>query len=127
MVKRLRDFDKAMENEIAFDLNERLCRWRRALRNQPAILEEDIQELESHLSDTMDDLLTSGLNREEAFLVGTHRIGHPAALADQFCCAAPTAVWKERAQWMVLGILSWWMASGLAKVGTGTYRSRMRL
>jgi hypothetical protein len=107
-----------MEKKDHFDLTERLRHWRSALRNRPAIREEDIEELESHLRDTMDALLKSGLSQEEAFLVGAHRVGHPAELEDQFGCAHPAALWKDRAQWMVLGILFLWMASGLATVGT---------
>lgn len=107
-----------MENETAFDLNERLHQWRSTLKNRSAIREGDIEELESHLIDTMDALSQSGLSPEEAFLVGAHRVGHPLALDDQFGRVKPGAVWKERAQWMVLGILSLWMASGLAKVVT---------
>jgi hypothetical protein len=118
MAQRLRNFDEVMENETTFNLNERLHHWRRALKNRPTIREEDIEELESHLSDTMDVLVKSGLSQEEAFLVGAHRVGHPAALEDQFSCATLNGVWKERAQWMVLGILSLWMATSLAKVAT---------
>jgi len=68
MAQRLRNFDELMENETPFDLNERLDHWRSALMNRPAIREEDIEELESHLSDTMDVLVKSGLSQEEAFL-----------------------------------------------------------
>jgi hypothetical protein len=107
-----------MENDTPFHLNERLDQWRSELKHRPAISEEDIEELESHLSDTMDHLLTSGLSQAEAFLVGARRVGHPALLEDQFGYAKPGAVWKERAQWMVLGILAWWTAAGLAKVAT---------
>lgn len=95
-----------MENETVFDLNERLHQWRSALKNRPAVREEDVEELESHLGDTMEALSKSGLSPEEAFLVGAHRVGHPAALDDQFGRVTPGAVWKERSQWMVLGILS---------------------
>jgi hypothetical protein len=118
MAERLRNFDEVMENDTTFDLNERLDHWRSALKNRPAINEEDIEELESHLSDTMDVLVKSGLSQEEAFIVGAHRVGHPAALEDQFSYSKPGAVWRERAQWMVLGILSLWMATSLAKVAT---------
>jgi hypothetical protein len=99
-------------------LNERLRQWRSALKNRPAIRQEDIEELESHLSDTMDVLLKNGLSEEEAFMVGTRRVGHPVALEDQFRCARPAVVWTERAQWMVLGILSLWIASSLSKIGS---------
>ena len=107
-----------MENDIAFDLNERLDHWRSALKHRPAIREEDIEELESHLSDTMDVLLKNGLSAEEAFLVGARRVGHPVELEEQFRCARPAAVWQERAQWMVVGILAWWVVSGLMGVGS---------
>jgi hypothetical protein len=107
-----------MEKDIAFDLNERLQQWRSALRNRPAIREEDIEELESHLSDTIDVLLKNGLSAEEAFLVGARRVGHPVELEEQFRCARPAAVWQERAQWMVVGILAWWVVSGLMEVGS---------
>jgi hypothetical protein len=118
MAERLRNFDEVMENDTTFDLNERLDRWRSALKNRPTISEEDIEELESHLSDTMDLLVKSGLSQAEAFLVGAHRVGHPAALEEEFGYAKPGAVWKERAQWMVLGILALWTATNLAKVAT---------
>jgi hypothetical protein len=44
----------------------------------------DIDELESHLKDEIDRLKSQGLSEQEAFIVGTHRLGKPDALADEF-------------------------------------------
>jgi hypothetical protein len=107
-----------METRTAFDLNEHLAKWRDGLRNRPVICDEDIEELESHLRDTMDALLQARLSEEEAFLVAAHRVGHPVALEEQYRCAKPGTVWKERTQWMILGIVTLWVVSGLANLGS---------
>jgi len=81
-----------------------------------AIRDEDLEELECHLLDTVDALTKNGLSPAEAFLIATHRIGHPADLEDQFGRAKPAVLWTERARWMVLGILSWWATASMARV-----------
>jgi hypothetical protein len=67
-----------------FDLKNEINKWRRALSETQMCNRSDLDELESHLKDEMDQLRSQGLSEEEAFLVGTHRLGQPDALAGEF-------------------------------------------
>ncbi|MFO1499287.1 MAG: permease prefix domain 1-containing protein [Verrucomicrobiota bacterium] len=107
-----------MEDRPAFNLSRQLERWREALRNCPAITHQDVEELEGHLRDTTAALARTGLSEEEAFVVASHRIGQPSALDLEYACARPATAWKERALWMILGVVAFWVVSQLAQVGS---------
>lgn len=107
-----------METGTTFDLKARLASWREGLKNHSAIGSDDIQELESHLLDTMDAMRRARLSEEEAFLVAAHRIGHPEELEKQYRCVRPAAVWRDRAQWMIVGIMAMWVVSGVSHLAS---------
>lgn len=67
-----------------FDLSKAMDKWRRALSEKRMCSRGDVDELESHLRDEMDQLQKLGLSEQEAFMVGAHRLGEPAALAGEF-------------------------------------------
>ena len=68
-----------MENQTEFDLNRAMATWRQQLGQSPAYREENLEELESHLRDSIATLAGKGLTDEEAFLVATRRVGAPRA------------------------------------------------
>jgi hypothetical protein len=73
-----------MENAIEFDLNVALRLWRERLSESPQFRAENLDELESHLRDSMAALQTKGLSAEESFLIGARRVGSAAALEREF-------------------------------------------
>ncbi|MBI3848791.1 MAG: hypothetical protein HY298_00660 [Verrucomicrobia bacterium] len=73
-----------MENVSQFDLNTALRRWLELLRQSPQVKAENLQELESHVRDSVVQLQSKGLSSEESFLIATHRAGSPEKLEPEF-------------------------------------------
>lgn len=88
-----------------FNLNEAIMNWRDALTQSPALQGEALKELESHLREGTSDLQRRGLSEEEAFLIATRRLGRGDALGLEFGKANPAALWRDRALWMLAGML----------------------
>ena len=82
-----------METTTPIDLNRAIQHWRENLAQSPAIRGDNLNELESHLRDSIATLQKSGLSAEEAFLVATKRVGNGATLGVEF---DPDAAWNER-------------------------------
>ncbi len=88
-----------------FDLNEAIAGWRTKLAAGGACGKSDLDELEAHLREEIENLTPSGLAEEEAFLVAKHRLGQPASLAREFAKVNRGAVWGFRVFWIVAGTL----------------------
>lgn len=84
-----------------FNLEESIKRWRKKLRKHPGLEPGYIEELESHLRDKIDDLITQGYSEEESFEAAVeHHFDDPEAIAEQFYQArrtnSSTPSWKNR-------------------------------
>lgn len=64
-----------MENRTEFNLKENIEIWKSELSKKSNMTIDNIDELESHLLDLINDLESKGLNREESFLIAIKRIG----------------------------------------------------
>jgi len=73
-----------MENISEFDLNIALRQWLAWFGQSPQVKVENLNELESHLRDSVVQLQCKGLSSEESFLVATHRVGNPEKLEPEF-------------------------------------------
>ena len=104
--------------EPRFDLTEARAAWLSALESRQAFSRAQLQELESHLDDAMEDLLQRGLALPEAFLIATRRLGGPTGLAEEYQKLSSHAAWAIRGKWMVLGILSYLSALALTRTCT---------
>lgn len=98
------------------DLIAARAAWRDALVSRESFSDAHLRELEAHLDDAMDDLVTRGLTTEEAFLIATRRLGAPEPLAAEFRKAGGDSVWAGRARWMLLGILVYLGSAAVAQV-----------
>lgn len=78
-----------------FELESQIRKWRRHLRTSGALGEEELQELESHLRDSIDDLAGRGVTPEEAFLVSVRRMGDIDALSAEFAKVSTESLWKQ--------------------------------
>jgi hypothetical protein len=96
-----------MDTQSSFDLNQAIQTWRENLANSPAFHRENLNELESHLRDSVATWQTRGLSAEEAFLIATRRIGQNHQLASEFGKLNRGTVWLERALWMLIGLTVW--------------------
>lgn len=79
-----------------FDLNEQIKKWRSQLEVNEAYQKSDIEELESHLLDEIDQLIPKDLNEEEAFWIAAHRIGKLKDLNQEFYKVNRDLIWRKR-------------------------------
>jgi hypothetical protein len=66
------------------ELTTSIAEWRASLEGNPAVTSDDLDELQSHLEDQIDELQSVGLSPEEAFLIASRRLGADARLAGQY-------------------------------------------
>ncbi len=108
-----------METTTSFDLNRAIQQWRENLAQSPAFRSENLNELESHLRDSIATWQTRGLCAEEAFMIAANRIGKGGALELEFGKVNGTAVWIDRLFWMLIGYQVWSFVSGAIGLVTG--------
>jgi hypothetical protein len=103
-----------------FDLEQNIEQWRRMLTNVLGGQAEVIDELESHLREEMQRLVSAGQNPEQAWEAALTRLGGPQQLAVEFGKLSPpvAACWLP-ARLVVLAPvviavgLAWLLMSGL--------------
>jgi hypothetical protein len=97
-----------------FDLNEQINRWRGNLAQSETLGSSDIDELESHLHEEIENLTTLKLSDEEAFLIATHRLGSTDSLAEEYEKINRVVKFRHRLFWIATGILGYFLATYLA-------------
>lgn len=103
-----------MATATTFDLNQAIQCWRDDLAQAPAFRLEDLDELESHLRDSITKLQHATLSAEEAFTVAVKRIGGHSLLQTEFAKVNNQSVWLDRCLWMLLGVQIWALVFGTA-------------
>ena len=76
-------------------LDDQIAQWRSFVGQQRAIDAPDVDELEDHLRSQVADLRTSGLDHEEAFLIGVKRLGELDSLSREFAREHSERLWKR--------------------------------
>lgn len=110
--------ETSMGERTMFDLNEQIEEWRCALAQSEAVDKSDIDELESHLREEIERLISLKLSDEEAFWVAIHRVGDTGALAGEFAKVNWPGMLRKRVFWMVAGVLAYLLASYLASAAS---------
>ncbi len=105
-----------MEKPIEFDLNRAIDNWRQHLSQSPSYRADNVEELESHLRDSIATLAGTRLSEEEAFLIATRRVGMTRALEPEFAKVNGKEIWLGRLLWMLVGIQAWHFISLLSTV-----------
>jgi hypothetical protein len=100
-----------MENQSPFDLNLAIQHWREDLDRSSAFQSENLNELESHLRDSIDTLRKGGLSDDEAFLIATRRVGNAQKLEREFGKVNVAAVQFDRFLWILVAIQLWFLVS----------------
>jgi len=102
------DLDPRIEDQIAT--------WRTYVSRRDAIDGRDVDELEDHLRGQIERLEASGLDPDEAFLVGVKRLGALDALSREFAREHSDRLWKQlvfadapresrsRSLWLAVGL-----------------------
>ncbi|WP_406683410.1 hypothetical protein N1F78_12075 [Seonamhaeicola sp. MEBiC1930] len=73
-----------MENRTEFNLKNNIEIWKSELSKKSIMTLDNINELESHLLDLIDDLESKGLTIEESFLIARKRIGRIDDICTEF-------------------------------------------
>ena len=76
-------------------MNAQIEQWRDYLQRHPAIRPDDVDELEAHLRDQIDDLRAAGLTEDEAFLIAVGRIGQVDDVSQEFAREHSERLWKQ--------------------------------
>lgn len=88
-----------------FQLDKSLEDWKRKLINSNSMTESDIDELESHILDEIDNLKGKNLSEEESFYVACSRIGSVNLLSSEFGKVNFNLIWLKRFLWLLSGYL----------------------
>jgi len=97
-----------------FDLNEQIIKWRGNLAQSQTLGNSDIDELESHLREEIENLTALKLSDEEAFLVAAYRLGDTAGLSDEYAKITRGKRFRQNVSWMITGILTYLLATHFA-------------
>ncbi len=73
-----------MQNPAAFDLNRAIKSWREQTSRLPSFRAENVDELESHLRESVNRLKGLGLSEEEAWIIAQKRLGIRTELELEF-------------------------------------------
>ncbi|MFQ5705008.1 MAG: permease prefix domain 1-containing protein [Gemmatimonadales bacterium] len=67
-----------------FELESAIRTWRREFRQQQALTDKALDELEDHLRSDYEAHMATGLSSEEAFALSRERLGQPSELSPEF-------------------------------------------
>lgn len=109
-----------MENQTEFDLNHAIQNWRQHLSQSPSYRAENLEELESHLRDSVATLAGKALSDEEAFLIATRRVGATRTLEPEFAKVNGKEVWMNRLLWMLVGVQAWGLINAVSSAFSRT-------
>jgi hypothetical protein len=89
-----------------FDLEAAIAQWREDLAGgEQALSADELDELESHLRDVVDELEQGGLPLDRAFAAAVQRLGAADELRAEFAKADPLRVWRARMFWVLMGMV----------------------
>ncbi|MEE8440631.1 MAG: permease prefix domain 1-containing protein, partial [Spirochaetia bacterium] len=80
---------------MAFELEAEIRKWRDHLRGTGSVGAGDLEELEGHLRDEVDELSGCGLDGEEAFLISVRRLGNVTAVGEEFAKVTGENLWRQ--------------------------------
>lgn len=76
-------------------IEAQIGQWRLYLEKHRALSAADVDELEGHLRDQIDELRQKGLTQDEAFLIAVKRLGNLDQLAREFAREHSERLWKQ--------------------------------
>lgn len=101
-----------------FDLNRSIVEWRRQFREAANLRQEVLDEMESHLRDSVATLNRQGLDPEESFLIAVRRLGSQDTLALEYAKVYPNDIRLAQAKWMLAGVLGFVLATDLSRLAS---------
>src|SRR3954451_15994281 len=76
-------------------VESQIAEWRAYVAKAPAVNGRDVDELEAHLRDQIDELGAAGLAADEAVLVAVKRMGDLDTLSREFAREHSGRLWKQ--------------------------------
>ena len=76
-------------------LEAQIASWTEYLRRRRAVAGSDVDELEGHLRDQVEDLKRAGLSEDEAFFVAIKRIGSLDEVSREYAREHSDRLWKQ--------------------------------
>jgi hypothetical protein len=98
-----------------FNLDEQIIKWRDRLEKSQSLETKDIDELENHLREEINELSKSKLSEEEIFLIATRRLGSINILADEYEKINHGTKMRNRISLIITGILIYLIAMFFAQ------------
>ncbi|WP_341729475.1 permease prefix domain 1-containing protein [Brooklawnia sp.] len=77
------------------ELEAQIAQWRRYVQRRDAISVADVDEMEDHLRERIDELRSVGLDDDESFLVSVKRMGSLDELSREFAREHSDRLWKQ--------------------------------
>ena len=74
---------------------QQIAQWRGFVQGRATLTSDDVAELEEHLRGQVDDLVTTGLAEDEAFLIAVKRMGSVDDLSREFAREHSDRLWKQ--------------------------------
>ena len=102
-----------------FDLEKKMSDWKRDLLHGGDLDVDAVEELESHLRESYENLLGKGLEEEEAFLLALRRMGDKESLKEEFVKVGGLGRWSRRLGWMAIGYLVFAMSGKILGLVSG--------
>ena len=94
-----------MEKPAAFDLNRALHHWRTQLADSSSVNRENLDELETHLRDSVARLCQAGLSEQEGWIITEMRFGQTKALGEEFEKIQPPVLRRRLSEKQFIGAL----------------------
>lgn len=104
-----------------FDLKVQLEKYRSQLASNEAYQESDIDELETHLIEEVDNLKKKDLSEEEAFWIANSRIGSIEILNQEFRKVNSNYIWKKRLLWFLGGYLFFTIFRSISRLAANLF------
>ncbi len=109
-----------MERQPRFDLTTATEAWLDQLRQRGTLTDDDVQELHTHVLDSIEPLKATGLSEEEAFWVARHRLGSAEVVSAEFGkIQRPFAVRREPVVFLLGALVFVILKNGMDAAGYG--------
>ena len=76
-------------------MEKEILAWQAYLRSHGDVSDDQLEELETHLREEMEQLRQNGLSDDEAFIVAVRRIGRTSEVAKEFSKTQQRLLWKH--------------------------------
>lgn len=88
-----------------FELDAAIVDWKRSLRSDAEITQSQVEELETHVRDSIEGYTAKGLTDQEAFLVATQMLGDGLALKHEFREVHGSSTLNMSVYWILVGFI----------------------